>query len=119
MERVRFITHKGKRILYVDFSDCKVPEALALMEKAKPVFASQSLNSILALDNVTNTGFNSEGVKALGEFVKHNKPFVRAVALFGASDMLKIVFNSTERNSNRTFPLFDTEEEAKDWLAKQ
>jgi hypothetical protein len=119
MERVRFITHKGKRILYVDFSNCKSAEAIALLDQARPVFASQPLGSVLALDNVTNTGFSPEGVKALGEFVLHNKPYVRAAALFGATDMLKVILNGTERKSNRSFPIFDTEEEAKDWLVEQ
>lgn len=117
MERIQFITHQGKRILYLDFSSCKAEEVNELMEKAKPVFKAEPLNSILVLDNTTNTHFTPETTKLLGEFMEHNKPYVKAAAVFGASGLLKIVLGGAQRASNRTLNVCETETEAKDWLA--
>jgi len=116
MDRISFITHKSKKILFLNFADCKPEEVISVMEKAKPVFAAQALDSVLVMDNVTNTHFNPDTVKALGEFMAHNKSYVKAAAVFGASDMLKIVLKGGERASQRQLQIFDTEEQAKDWL---
>jgi hypothetical protein len=53
------------------------------------------------LDNVTNPRFNSEVAKALQEFMGHKKPYVRAAALFGVFDLLKVILAGADRSSGR------------------
>jgi hypothetical protein len=119
MEKYQFITYKGKRILYIDFSNCKSEEVIELFEKSKPVFKSQPPNSVLVLDNITNARFNTEVMKGLGEFMLHNKPYVRAAAIIGANDMAKVMLLGGERAAKRSLEVFDTELAAKDWLVSQ
>ena len=79
------LTHKGKPILYLNFSygDMldKKQEVLDLIEEAKSYIAKQAPNSLLTLTNVTGLRFSMELVNAIKEFSLHNRPFVKATTL--------------------------------------
>ncbi len=119
MDRLRFVFHEAQKILILDFSHCTPEEAIQLMERAKPVFEKQPAGSVRALDIVTDAHYDLKTVQALKEFTVHNKPYVKAVAVVGVGDLMKIVFNGVQKYSKRSFTLFNNVEQAKDWLAAQ
>lgn len=119
MERVRFIEHKGKQILHLNFASAKAGEVLATIEKAKTVIAAQPLNSLLTLSDVTDGTLNREVSDALKNFTHHNKPFVKAAAVIGISGLKQIIFNAVLKFSGRHIAALDSFEEAKDWLSEQ
>ena len=119
MERVNFIQYKGKRILYIDFSNCDIGEDLKVIEKAKKIIRSQPEKSIFTLTNFTDTRFNDETTVALKEYVAGNKPYVIAAAVVGVTGIKQILYNSIMRLTGRKLTLFDTMDQAKEWLAEQ
>ena len=119
MNRVQFIQHKGKKILHLNFADCKADEVLQTIEIAKAAIRTQSPGTVCTLTDVTNTSFNSAVSDAMKEFVIHNKPYVMAAGVVGVTGLKKIIYNAVMRFSGRKLTAFDTLAEAKDWLAAQ
>ena len=118
MERVQFIQHKGKKILHLNFADCKADEVLTVIDQAKAAIRTQALRSVLTLTDVTNTAFNSKVSDAMKEFVMHNKPYVVASAVVGVTGLKQIIYNAVMKFSGRKLTAFDSLAEAKDWLAE-
>jgi Cu2+-containing amine oxidase len=117
-DRVRFITHAGKRILHLDFSGCRPEEALNVIARAKKVIAQQPERSLLTLTDVTDTRFSDAVAQEMKHFTAHNRPFVRAAAVVGVTGLKRIIFEAVIAFSKRKVTTFDTIEKAKQWLAE-
>lgn len=116
-ERVKFITHQDREILYLDFSNSKADEVLKIIEDAKEVIRTKPEKSILTLTDVTNARFNDEVGASMKQFAAHNKPYVRAGAVVGITGLKKIIFGAVMAFSKRNLESFDDIEAAKRWLA--
>ncbi len=119
MERVRFIHHNGKEILFLDFSACKAGDVLLVIDKATPVIAARPEKSLCTLSDVTDARFDDSVTQRMKEFTAHNKPFVKAAAVVGITGLKKILFEAVMLFSKRKLHAFETVEQAKDWLAAQ
>jgi hypothetical protein len=119
MERIKFITHKDKQILLIDFSHLRATEVPDVMKEAQQVIAGQPKQSVLTLTDITQMGFNMEVTAALKEYVAHNKPYVKASAVVGAEGLLAVTKTGVERSTERDLINFKTREEAQDWLVSQ
>jgi hypothetical protein len=120
LNRLEWITHKGRRILAVDFTGLTEPAAaLAAIAEVRPVIAAEPLNSVLTLTNITGSTFDPTIVEALKQLTKDDKPYVRAAAVVGVTGLQRIVMSLVSVFSGRSFALFETVDEARDWLAKQ
>jgi hypothetical protein len=117
MKRVAFIYHKGKEILYLNFADCKVEEAVPIIEEAKKVISARPEHSLLTLTDVSNMRFDEKVSQEMKAFTVHNKPYVVAAAVVGVTGIKKILFEAVLLFSRRKLHTFDTIEQAKDWLA--
>jgi hypothetical protein len=117
MERIQFIEHKGKKILHLNFADCKPNEILQVIEQAKSTIRTQAYKSVYTLTDVTNSAFNSAVSDAMKEFVLHNKPYVVASAVVGVTGLKQIIFNAVMKLSGRKLTAFENLDAAKDWLA--
>lgn len=117
MERVQFIQHKGRKILHLNFADCRSDEVLQVIEQAKSTIKTQSHQSVYTLTDVTNTAFNSAVSEAMKEFVLHNKPYVAASAVVGVTGLKQIIFNAVMKLTGRKLTAFEDLNAAKDWLA--
>ncbi len=116
-ERVKFIKHQEKEILFLDFSNTKTDEVLKIIEHAKQVIRAKPEHSLLTLTDVTNARFNDEVGKGMKEFTAHNKPYVKAAAVVGITGLKKIIFGAVMAFSKRNLESFDDTEQAKCWLA--
>jgi len=120
VERIRFIEHRGKRILYMDFSEMNAPgEALAELEKARQVIAREQPNSLLTLTDVTGTRYDGDIIKAFQALAEHNKPFVRAAASVTRTPLQLVALRASAVLSRRKLEAFDDLEHAKEWLVAQ
>jgi len=119
MERVRFIEHQHKRILYLDFSDATPQEICVLLEQVRKIVAKQPRKSLRTLANVRNARFNSDVRHIILDVIKHNKPYVMASAIFGLRGLQNILFNGIIMVTKRKFEVCQSMEEAKDWLVRQ
>ena len=118
-QRVRFLPHKGRQVLLLDFSNIDMSElALPLIEHARQFVAKQPPASLFTLTDITDSTYNRKVTDALMELGKHNKPYVIAGGAVGVTGLSKVVFKSILAFSGRSnIKLFETREEALDWLA--
>lgn len=119
-ERVRFVEHRGKRILFHDFSHVmKTAEALVPIARSKAIVATQPPRSLLTLTWVQGSRFDRQIIEALKDLVIHNKPYVRHGAIAGLSGLQRVIYVTLTQLTGRRLKTFDTIEEAKDWLVAQ
>lgn len=114
--RVQFITHKGKRVLSIDYSRCDVATMKAVAEEGHRVIALQPPNSVLTLNDVTGASFDQESVEVLKSRVAANAPYVKRAAVIGISGLQRLIYEAVKFFAKRTIPLFPTREEALDYL---
>ena len=115
-ERVRFIKHQEKDILFLDFSNTEADEVLKIIEDAKRVIGTKPENSLLTLTDVTNARFNEEEGNGMKQFTAYNKPYVKAAAVVGITGLKRIIFGAVMAFSKRNLEPFDDVEQAKRWL---
>jgi hypothetical protein len=119
MERVKFIEHKGKKILHIDLSDCDVGTALQIIEESRKIMSQQAEGSVLSLTNINNdNAFLPDLFRAMKEFVLHNKPYVKAAAIIAHEDIHKFFIDTMASLTGRQFSIFQDVEQAKDWLVQ-
>ena len=116
-DRVKFITHQGREILFLDFSNSKADEALQVIADAKKVVSTKPKNSLLTLTDVTDARFNDAVSNGLKDLTTHNKPYVKAAAIIGITGLKKIIFSTVMAFSKRNIESFSNAEQAKSWLA--
>jgi hypothetical protein len=115
-ERVKFIRHQEKEILFLDFSNSGTEEVLKIIEDAKRVISTKPENSLLTLTDVTNARFNEEVGEGMKQFTAHNKPYVKAAAVVGITGLKRVIFGAVMAFSKRNLQSFDDMEQAKHWL---
>ncbi|MGH7717831.1 MAG: hypothetical protein ACREON_03160 [Gemmatimonadaceae bacterium] len=120
-ERLRKITHRGRSILLTDYSGFKTWEEWeALIEAERQLMPRESLGSVRAVAVFTGSRFSTEVLDALSKLAVANKPHMKASALVGLSPLQRTIFlKGIENTSSRAFGLFDTVEDALDWLVEQ
>ncbi len=115
-ERVKFINHGGRDILFLNFVDCSANDVLQIIDEAKHVIGTQPEGSLLTLTDVTNARFNEVVTERMKDFTTHNKPYVKAAAIIGISGIKKIIFEAVMMFSRRKIHIFNDINEAKVWL---
>ena len=119
-ERIRFITHRGQRILFMDFSEMNGPgEAVAELEKARAVIARQPEGSLLTLTDVTGTRYDDEIIAAFQKLAAHNQPYVKAAASVTRTPLQLVALRASAVLSRRNLQAFADLDEAKEWLVTQ
>jgi len=116
MERVRFITHRGKRVLLIDNSRSTPGDVLRTMDEVEHIIASEPPNSVLTLSDFTGTELDKEAADRMKVVAAKDRPHVHRAAFVGAESIPDVYFRNLESFSARHFPKFKTREEALDWL---
>ncbi len=117
-DKVRFIDHKGKKILFLEFTGTK-DEELQILENARHIIDKQPPKSLRIITDMNNVVWDNEGVHRLKEFTRLNTPFVKYSAVVGVTGLKKVILMAVKQFSHRDFILFDDVESAKDWIAEQ
>lgn len=116
--RVQFITHRGKRVLSINYAHCDVAQLKAVAEEGNRLISRELLNSVRTLNDVTGTSFDHESVEALKSKVAANAPYVKRAAVIGISGLQRLIYEAVKLFTRRNIPLFSTREEALDWLVQ-
>lgn len=119
MDRVRFIEHNGKKVLFLDFSYCQPEEVIEIMDECKRIVTSQPKDSVLTFSDMTEGQFTKDGIQRMKEVAAYDRPFVRRAALIGNHTASDVVHKSIMDFSQRYFRRFDSREEALDWLTSE
>jgi hypothetical protein len=117
-DRVQFITHQGKRILFVDCSHCS-PEELEKMSQLVPSYVSaEPKGSVLLLADFTGAHFDRNAVERMKQGTVYDRPYLKRSAWFGTDTLPHVFYEHLKNFSQRDLPTFKTKEEALDWLVK-
>jgi len=117
---IQFITHKGKAIMYADYSACKFAEQqLALLEEVAHEIAKipQPTLLLVSYEGVSGGIAYMTRLKELGNtvFKKHMK----CSACLGINGLKKILFNGYNRATGASnVAAFSSRDEAMDWLVQ-
>jgi len=118
MSRTQQIIHKGKLIFQMDFSNLKnVHEINGVISESINHIRTKPLGSLYCLTNIKEMHFSNEIKDLFQNFVKGNKPYVKASAVVGLNGLQQIVYNGLMKITGRDIKSFSTMEEGKDWLA--
>lgn len=118
----RWITHGGKRIFLVDYSDFGSNIAL-IREEAKSIIEAvtrEPLNSVLTLSDVRGTTGTLDTLAIMKRVVTSTNRHVRRRAVVGVSGLRQSLLDMVNRvTGNKPFAAFEDIEAAKDWLVKE
>ena len=116
-ERIRFIDHKGKKILLVDFSNCLARDVENITRAVPDHVTVQPRGSVLVLTDFTGAAFDQDALRAMKETAVFDKPFVKKSALIGTQSLPRDFHEAMTSYSRRELLIFKSREEALDWLA--
>jgi hypothetical protein len=117
-DRVGFITHEGKQVLLVDFTNCTPEEVVSVSDEARRIITAEPENSVLVLTDFAGTQFSRDAVTRIKEVATHDRPFVKRAAWVHAGSLPKVFYDAIQMFSQREFPTFETREEALEFLVK-
>lgn len=119
MDRVRFITHKGKQILFLDYQNATEAQALALIKDRRRIVAEQPKNSLLTVADLTGADFTKKVVEEIKAATVLDRPYVRRAALVGVETAPKGLIDAVSTFSHRKWAQFQTIAEALDWVVEE
>ncbi|PYX85777.1 MAG: hypothetical protein DMG68_17240 [Acidobacteria bacterium] len=117
-DRVRFVTHAGKNILLVDFSNCSPEQLIPLVDEVRRVVAENPKGSLLTLADFSNAQINKNVATRMKEVLTLDRPYVTRSAWVGTESLPKIFYENFKNFSKREFPTFASRDEAMEWLVR-
>ncbi len=119
MERVRFLQHKGKQVLLLDFTDCTPEDVFDMMNETQRIVTAQPPNSTLTLGAFSGGRFTREAVRRMKEVAALDRPHVKRSAFVGIESLPQVFYKGIREFSARDFPAFGSREEALEWLVRE
>jgi hypothetical protein len=115
-DRIQFLNHQGKQILFVDFSNCLANEVEKIARAAPDYITVQPRGSVLVLTDFTGAAFDRDALRAMKETAVFDKPFVKKSALVGTENFPTEFYEELKSYSRRELLIFKTRQEALAWL---
>jgi len=119
MERIRFITYGGKRILEVDLSRCSAGEVEKVMRELPDHVTAEPRESVRMLVDFTGASFEPEGLRTMKETAIFNKLHIKRTAWIGTESLPQLHLDDMSRYARREFPVFRERAEALEWLVRE
>jgi hypothetical protein len=113
-DRVRWMEHKGTRILYVDYSGLSGEEFIQVVDEFEGELLQQTPGSVATLTDVTNTVITNELRSRLKEMAERTQGRSRKAAAVGITGFKRAIAVLLRKDLYYAGSL----EEAKDWLAE-
>jgi len=117
MERIGFVTHRGERILFLNFTNCNAQEVAEISDQAPSVITREPPGSLLVLADFTGAEFTREAVEHIKVAAAIHKPHVKRDAWVLDHNLPKALYDSVRTFSTRELPIFATRQAAMDYLA--
>jgi hypothetical protein len=116
----RWLEHKGKKILYQDFSNFffNTKAVKAELEQVESIVLAEPEDSVLVLSDFSNTEINSELMPILNEASKVTKSHVHKTAVIGVAGVKRTLGDLLSRLTGQPLMYFTNESDAKEWLVK-
>jgi hypothetical protein len=117
--RIRFIKHKGQKILLVDASNCSPEELAHLAPLVLSRATAEPRGSVLLLADFSGSKIDKPSVETIKPALVLDRPYLKRSAWVGTENLPKIFYEHLKSFSQRELPLFNTREEALDWLVAE
>jgi len=118
-DRIHFISHKGKKILLMDCTNCS-PDELERIARLVPQFAATNpKGSVLLLADFTGAKFHKRIMDSIKEGIVLDRPYLKRSAWVGVDGLPKVFYENLKAFSQRDLPTFNTREEALEWLVSE
>jgi Tfp pilus assembly PilM family ATPase len=118
MDRVRFITHQGKQILLVDYTNCTRQTLLDILKERERIVLAQPKGSVLMLVDLTGAQFSKDTVEEVKVVAVRERDRVKRAALVGEETQPKVFRDAVRTFAARDYHPFPTREAALDWLVQ-
>jgi hypothetical protein len=117
----QFVEYKGKEIYYIDYSGIKtnddflsvIRQTNSFREKVK----SEGKRNLLMLVDITGSFVYGDVLTEIKKAGKMTKEITSKEAVVGITGGKKILLNIVKSFTNMNVKVFDTLEDAKEWLA--
>lgn len=116
---IRFIEHKGKQILLVDFSYADAHDMLLLLEELRTMVARHPRGSLVTLSDMTGATVDHEVATRIKEVLTLDRPYVTKTAWVGTEGVAHAFMENFHLFSQREIATFKTREEAMEYLVKE
>jgi SpoIIAA-like len=116
--RIRFISHKQKKVLLVDGTGCSAEQLEEFATLVPARVTAEPLGSVLLLADFTGAHFDKKSVERFKPALVIDRPHLKRSAWVGMEGLPKIFYEHMKTFSQRELPTFKTREEALDWLVK-
>lgn len=116
MGRVSTLNENGKTIVCTDLSNLGPEESPAVMDEVVKVIAKNEEKSVYSLVDMSNIRFNKVVIAKVTDIARQNEPYVIATAIVGLNSVTKLIAKSVIKLTGRNTELFNSMEEAKEWL---
>ena len=116
---VSYIIHKGKKIMIVDYTRCKTAqETISVLEAVKDEYLKTD-EMIISLNDFRDAYGSNEFMKRANQLGKElfDKRTLKTAAI-GVTGIKKILVNAYNVFVKNKVTLFNTKEEALDWLVE-
>ncbi|HKV82753.1 MAG TPA: hypothetical protein VJP02_31690 [Candidatus Sulfotelmatobacter sp.] len=118
MERIRYITADGKKILFIDLSNCRASEVAQIAQTVPDHVMRLPRSSVLLLVDFAGASFDPETIRTVKETAVFDKPYIKKAAWIGSGTTLDSLATQIGHFSRRQFPIFNGFQEAVTWLIR-
>ncbi len=118
-ERLRFVKHKGHAIYVIDFTHCAAKELLVLLDLVRADISRHAPGSLLTLSDFTGAEVDKNVATRIKEVLVLDRPYVKRSAWVGTESLPHVFYEHFKSFSQRELPVFNTREEAMDWLVQE
>lgn len=115
MERVRFVSENGHKILLHDFSGCDVHQLTESLQAAAGLACSDQGVRQLILVDVTDLRFDTSMIAVAKDYVESVKNCVNGVAIVGLTGIQETMLGFIT-SAREEIAIFRDQARAKEWL---
>jgi hypothetical protein len=118
-QRVRFMEHRGRKILFVDFSKAELDVIRAVAAECLHVMMTQPPLSVLSLVEMEGIPFSTEALKIGSELTEKGQNYSLRTAVSPVVGFRSFLLQTVADASKRPIKLFKEREKALEWLVSE
>jgi hypothetical protein len=115
-DRIRFIEHRGQRILLLDFTNYTASQVAAMSELIPSYVTAEPRGSVLILVDFTGAHVDRNAIEVMKKGMVFDRPHVKRSAWVGADGIPNAYYEALKVFTRRQFPRFPTREAALTYL---
>ena len=119
VDRIRYITHRGQRILLVDHSGCTAAQLAATCDLVPSYVTLEPENSVLLLADFSNAQIDRDALEHLKIAAVFDRPHLKRSAWVITPSFPKAFYENVKAFSVRELRVFQTREQAMSYLVGQ